>query len=150
MTAASIIQALTDKMGFEVVRVTDTPKYMRLIGRVQQPRMPDLLATLSTLLKSSVNANWGVDVSKFYFLPASASNVVFAWRFIFETQQEVLDYAAIERSIRSSPRASGLVGSGPLSEIKLTGSTALRNQPRNGKGADVFGKAVVGPLTLRR
>jgi hypothetical protein len=150
MGSAEVIQALAEKTGFEVVRVTDLPKYMRLIGRVQQSRMPDLLALFRSLLKASTRASWGLDVSKFYFLPPGAANVVFAWRFIFETQGEVLDYAAIEQSISSSPRASGLVGGGPLTEIRLGGVGSNRNQPRNGKGADVMGKAVVGPMAFRR
>jgi len=150
MSSDLVVQALTEKTGFELVRKSDTPKYLRLIGRVQQVRMPDLLSMFDNMLKAEGRTDWGVDVSKVYFRPKGAARTVFAWRFIFETTQEVLNYESIVLTIRSSPQVSGLVGGGPLAEIKLAGESPLRNNPRNGKGADLFGRAVVGPMAGRR
>lgn len=147
MNADDLAQALAKAVAFEALQVSSTRTQARLVGRLPQARMQDMLALIGLLLGAAKDASWKVDVSKVYLLPATSSKVVYAWRFIFESTTEgPIPFDVIipvMQRLRQLPAAAA--SGSPLTEVALPGMGANRNAPnRKGKGAAVFGQAVVG------
>lgn len=148
MNADPIINALAEKVGFEAVQVGAAPDgtHLRLIGRVPPARQPDVMALIDLLLDDALTAeSWASDSSKWYFKPKGAAQKVYAWRLLFESKDgtplpvgRIAEVISAMRPVRTG---------GPLNEIRLAGSSPLRNQPNNrGRGAAPMGQAVVGPM----
>ena len=125
MDISAVVAALREKVGFDCVRSSLDGTNARLIGRIPQDRMPDQLALLEHLFALSSGYPWSVDVSKIYFL--ADGRVVYAWRFIFETQEDVMPYAKIINVIETSRRPSQPAGGGPLKEVPLPGGSPHRH-----------------------
>lgn len=148
MSADDLVQALAQTVAFEALQVNDTGLQVRLMGRLPQARMQDMLTLIGGLLGAAKEASWKVDVSKVYVLPPTGTKVVYAWRLIFEsTTDQPIPFrdtiVPIVRNIRQRPRSG--TGGEPLVEVALPGAGAYRNAPnQRGKGAAVFGQAVVG------
>jgi hypothetical protein len=143
-----IAQALTAKVGFDPVSVKGNDRSLRLLGRVPERRAAELRMVFSALYAAARRASWGIDPSKLYFpRDEGSSEIVYAWRLILESKDNTpLPIEEIVRVISSVtlPKSAGF--GEPLQEVRLGGLTPNRNEyNERGKGAAVFGKAVVGP-----
>jgi hypothetical protein len=147
MNADDLVQALAKTVAFEALQVGSTGTQLRLVGRLPQARMQDMLSLIGLLLGAMKDASWKVDVSKVYLLSATSSKVIYAWRFIFEsTTSGPIPFDAIVSVVcRMRQRPVAGEAGGPLTEVALPGMGANRNAPnRRGKGAAAFGQAIVG------
>lgn len=143
MSSTALSQALLAKCGFETRDVNATARQIRILGRVAQPRVGDVLLLVHTLkTREAQNVGWTVDISKNYFL--LNGRVVYCWRLIFQSQAEFTT-AVIQdicKTINGSPRSS----SRELEEAPLVGARPDRNaQTASGKGAGLLGQLKIGP-----
>lgn len=154
MNSSDLISALNAKTGFESVSTDDAGSRVRLLGRVDPRRMPELLSVVDALL-AAASDKWVVDISKMYFRapPSTGGPVttVYAWRLIFETSEEVLPYEHIVRTIQTVRvnKPNDLMGN---SSTKPPGRHRDINNPARsrGKGAAPMGQAIVGAAALGR
>jgi hypothetical protein len=156
MDAQDIAEALQERIGFEALSVQDTGTYVRILGRVPKHRTSDAVAVIRKLYRAAYKAPWGVDPSKPYF-PRDPDrpdeDTVFAWRFIFQTQE--MERLPFEQIVTAIKQVNAVPSAGPPlldgSEIPLGKVGQDRNKPRRGKGAAPMGQALVGPAAnLRR
>lgn len=144
MSSPALLQALRTKCGFEVRDVNQpSPKQMRLLGRIPQSRMGDMLLLIYALkTREEQGPGWTADISKNYFL--LGGKVVFGWRIIFQSneafgEKHVSDICKVVNTTPNSSRRE-------VTEAPLIGATANRNaQGANGKGAGYIGQVKIGP-----
>jgi hypothetical protein len=151
MSADIVLQALAARTGFEAVQVSGDATFLRLMGRVPQPRTPDMMAMFKVVLNVMRGETWVMDPSKYYFVPDGMEDPRYAWRLIFETKDASvpLPMERIAAAILKAPSMVHSTGGASLEnmEIKLAGASSLRRGVNNaGKGAAPMGKAMVGPM----
>jgi len=150
---AAILNALREATGFEAVCLTDTPRYVRVLGRMQNARVVSLRRVAMALYAEGKRCGFGADLSKYYF-PREPGGMedVYAWRIIFDSTTEApIPAEAICRIIAnvSSVQAASDRKLALIEEIPINAS-ALRNTPNaRGKGAHVT-SAGIGPQTGMR
>lgn len=148
MDASAIVAALQAKIGFEPLQVSDDKGHLRILGRIPRQSQPEMKPLIRTLLRAS-HGNWAADISVSFFLspPTREGEPVQAWRFIFEAPGG-LPYEAIAKAITTAPGSSQSM---ILGGVRLNVRDPDRNNPfrNNGKGAQLAGRAVVGPAYRR-
>lgn len=138
-----LVTILSSKVGFEVINDHDSPKQIRLFGRVRQPRMPGWLNVIRDLLLAAENNPWSIDISRQYFL--RGKKLFFGWRVILQGQDIAQHVTQVCKVIRAADVTTGK----ELDEVPLHASPD-RNALRNGRGAQPMEKAVVGPMAKAR
>lgn len=130
----SIVSALSEKTGFDVVEKTDSSSQLRLLGRVAQASMPAWLELMEKVLGVADGAQWKADVSKVYLL--KGGKLVYAWRVIFQSSDIENHHGAILNAIRGTTEAPG-----ELLEVPLFGysSTRFMDPDKSRRGARPLG-----------
>ncbi len=139
MEPRELYQVLYAKAGFEVVNDHVGEKQLRVLGRVDNKRMPVWLVVIQRLLAKAEQSSWNVDISKQYFL--RDGKLLFAWRVIFQGDeigghlQEIADIATEAPVMRQE-----------IMEVPIQRS-AHRTQMRHGRGAQsIAGDAGTPPI----
>lgn len=142
MSSTALSQALLAKCGFETRDVNATARQIRILGRVAQTRVGDVLLLIHALkTKEAQNVGWTVDISKSYFL--LNGRVVYCWRLIFQSSTEFTTTIIqdICKVINASPKSAYR----ELEEAPLVGARPDRNmQNSKGKGAGFLGQLKIG------
>lgn len=97
-----VYAALMRKSGFEVIQEKETSKQLRIMGRVPTERWNFFVPVLHQLLTASAKPGppWTCDVSKQYLL--RNSQVLYAWRVIFQSENLLMQYGDITKTILSA------------------------------------------------
>lgn len=139
--------ALKTRLGFEVVQGTGNAKQIRVLGRLPNNRMGDLLVFVHHIhigWLERKNPGWTADISKLYFPHPQSKKVVFGWRFIFGADDVEKHLPDITNAILSTPGSSRV----EVMEVPLVGASRNRDSLVRGKGVQASEKAVVGPMAL--
>ncbi len=145
-----IAQALAQRVGFDVVIRSETPKRLRLVGRIplEEAVQANWKVIMALLLKTSeAQTGWKVDLSKHFFIKKETGKMVFAWRVLVEGEDVSKQYPIVAELIRKAPIARP-----DVSDMVLAGADPDRNNPAGGRrGAVPSGVAgSVGPLAARQ
>ena len=134
-----VINALSRKVGFEVVNKSVTHDQVRLQGRIPSSKVSAWVHSVVTHLSSvSKKSDWDIDLSKHYFDVDGQTR--YAWRIILQGDGIAKHYSGIASAVLSAK-----VANTEIMETSLHVSST-RNDPRfaQGRGASVFGQAVIG------
>lgn len=106
MSDKTTVFAALARLGFEVVKATEQPSKLRVIGRCTKERWPFLLPVIHGLLVASedVTTPWTCDVSRVYMLHNSGREVRYAWRLLFQGEGLAEQYTDITRVISQAPK----------------------------------------------
>jgi hypothetical protein len=146
--ADTIFAALQEKVGFQVVQFSESPRQLRVVGRIP----PDSLmrnegnwkALMFRIKTAEEQRPWTADLSKWYFIKKEVNRLVFAHRILLQGEDIVKHYADFANIIRTSPEARREV-----TEIPLGGAGRDRNNPAGGRrGAGPSGTVPVGPMAV--
>jgi len=140
-SASDLCAALAQKAGIEILEANESPKQLRLIGRLHKNFGDHWKLVVHRLLTAEVSLPWKVDVSKKYFL--RSSKVFYGWRLVFQADGLAQHYASILQVVQAAPPPSRVM----LEEVPLVGSSPNRNTRTNVGPVD---KVMLGPMALHR
>jgi hypothetical protein len=145
----NIYKALAQRAGLEVVNELLSNRKLRFTCRLPKNKANFLVLVVKQLLLAESNAEWSVDISRWYVLD-QRSMVRYAWRFIVQGPAPVDQYFnEVAKVIASSPRPSRV----ELDEVPLPGyapGVERGGQSATGKGAAPMFKATTGIAAKHR
>jgi hypothetical protein len=147
MNLTPLKTALKTKLGFEALQATVNAKQIRILGRLPNQRMGDLLIFVHHIHLDWLerkNPGWTVDISKLYFPHPQTKKVVFGWRFIFGGDEIEKHLPDIVNAVAGTPGSSRV----EVMEVPLIGASPNRNVHVRGKGVGLTDKTPTGPLAL--
>ena len=133
MDLTRLATALRSRCDYQIVEATPSPRQLRLLGRLPNARMPDMLLLVHHLSRvAAQKPGWTADISKWYF--EREGRVRFAWRIIFQADNIEAHLGGIAAAVAAAPRSNRI----EVDQAPLIGASAIRTAPI------VKGKRAVG------
>jgi hypothetical protein len=142
------LQALHQKVGYEVVQLTEGPNQLRVMGRIPPDplslNLNNWVILRYRLHKAMESRPWTIDTSRADFIKKETDKLVYAWRIILQAPGGLAShYPDLLQLVQTSPRSSRT----EVTEIPLSGRAD--NSTTGGKrGAGPAGSVLVGPMAV--